>query len=74
MSNIAGIKSLLRSVSTFVTWLYNITIDGDTGQIIPGPILNFAKFIEDHAVVFIFVVAVPLVGLGIGLLRRMLNA
>ena len=74
MTNIPGLTKLLRYVGNFVTWTYEMYIDPVTEDLLDGPIFTVAGFVLDNAVVFIFVVAVPLVGLGIGLLRRMLNS
>ena len=55
------LSTILTSVGSFIT-----ASVGWMGE--------FADVITSNALIFIFAVAVPLVGLGIGLLRRMLNA
>lgn len=74
MATITGLRSLIRSITSFIQWLTGFYSTPDSVDLLPSPILQFANFFVEYPVVFIFVVAVPLVGIGIGLLRRMLNA
>lgn len=73
MTNISGLKPLLRYVESFVFWMFEPFYVGDS-DILSGPLIQFAEFVLDNTVVFIFVVAVPLLGLGIGILNRILKA
>lgn len=74
MATIAVVKSLIRSISSIIQWLTGLYSAPNSVDILPSPILQFADFVVEYPVVFIFVVVVPLVGIGISLLRRMLNA
>lgn len=51
-----------------------LTSTGDFITAAVGWMGDFAELLTTNAVIFVFTVAVPLVGLGIGLLRRTLNA
>lgn len=55
------LSTILTSVGSFIT-----SAVGWMGE--------FADIITSNAVMFVFVVAVPLVGIGIGLLNRLIKA
>lgn len=67
-------NDILSAVSTVITYLVGGTIgSGSTATTVTGWVPTIINLITAQPVLMLFCVALPLVGLGIGILKRLLN-